>query len=414
MGSVEIKPGIHWVGAIDWAVRDFHGYVTPNGTTYNNYLIIDRHVTLIDTVKHDFAEYTIENIRGLVDPAKIENVVINHIENDHMSSIREIMELAPNATIYITDRGKKGLDRFYDTSHWKFKIVKTGDTLSTGSKTILFLETPMLHWPDSMMSYVREDRLLISQDAFGQHVASAARFDDEYCDQYSVTALEHAVTDYYANILMPFGSLVKAKLAEVQKLGLEIDMIAPDHGIIWRRDPGKILGMYRDMAEGKAALKIVIIYDTMWHSTEHMTIPMAQGVKAAGVDVDVIKLRATPMSVAIKKFWESRGALIGTPTLNNIMFPSVAEFLQHLKGLRPKSRIVGAFGSYGWGGGAVKEAYDTLKGMGLETVEPGIQVQYRPSVEDDKKCFEFGRQFAEKVIEYHRKLNGGPAVQCKP
>ena len=414
MGSVEIKPGIHWVGAIDWAVRDFHGYVTPNGTTYNNYLIVDSHTTLIDTVKHDFAEYTVENIRGLIDPSRIENVVINHIENDHMSSIQQIMELAPNATIYITDRGKKGLDRFYDTSHWKFKIVKTGDTLSTGSKTILFLETPMLHWPDSMMSYVKEDRLLISQDAFGQHVASAARFDDEYCDQYSVTALEHAVIDYYANILMPFGSLVKAKLAEVQKLGLQIDMIAPDHGVIWRRDPGKILKMYLDMAEGKAALKVVIIYDTMWHSTEHMTIPMAEGIKAAGVDVDVIKLRSTPMSVAIKKFWESRGALIGTPTLNNIMFPSVAEFLQHLKGLRPKSRIIGAFGSYGWGGGAVKEAYDTLKSMGLEAVEPGIQVQYRPSAEDDRKCFEFGRQFALKVIEYHQKLNGGPAAQCKP
>ena len=413
MGGVEIKPGIFWVGAIDWAVRDFHGYVTPNGTSYNNYLILDDHVTLVDTVKHDFAEYTMENIRGLVDPAKIENIVVNHIENDHMSSLDRIMELTPRATIYISDRGKKGLDRFYDTSRWKFKIVKTGDTLSTGSKTITFLETPMLHWPDSMMSYIREDKLLISQDAFGQHLASAARFDDEYCDQYSVTALEHAVVDYYANILMPFGTLIKAKLAEVQKLGLAIDMIAPDHGVIWRRDPGKILKMYLDMAEGKADRKIVIIYDTMWHSTEHMTIPLAEGIKAAGVEVDVIKLRATPMSVAIKKFWESRGALIGTPTLNNIMFPSVAEFLQHLKGLRPKNRIAGAFGSFGWGGGAVKEAYDTLKSMGLETVEPGIQVQYRPSVEDDQKCFEYGKQFAEKVIEYHKKFIGSEPVPCK-
>jgi len=413
MGGVEIKPGIFWVGAIDWAVRDFHGYVTPNGTSYNNYLILDDHVTLVDTVKHDFAEYTMENIRGLMDPAKIENIVVNHIENDHMSSLDRIMELTPRATIYISDRGKKGLDRFYDTSRWKFKIVKTGDTLSTGSKTITFLETPMLHWPDSMMSYIREDKLLISQDAFGQHLASAARFDDEYCDQYSVTALEHAVVDYYANILMPFGTLIKAKLAEVQKLGLAIDMIAPDHGVIWRRDPGKILKMYLDMAEGKADRKIVIIYDTMWHSTEHMTIPLAEGIKAAGVEVDVIKLRATPMSVAIKKFWESRGALIGTPTLNNIMFPSVAEFLQHLKGLRPKNRIAGAFGSFGWGGGAVKEAYDTLKSMGLETVEPGIQVQYRPSVEDDQKCFEYGKQFAEKVIEYHKKFIGSEPVPCK-
>jgi flavorubredoxin len=412
MRAVEIKPGVYWVGAIDWAVRDFHGYVTPNGTSYNNYLILDRQVTLVDTVKHDFSEYTLDSIRSLVDPSTIENVIVNHIENDHMSSIDRIMELAPRATIYITARGKKGLDRFFDTSRWNFKIVKTGDTLNTGTKTITFLETPMLHWPDSMMSYVQEDRLLISQDAFGQHLASSARFDDEYCDQYSVTGLEHAVRDYYANILMPFGALVKAKLAEVRKLGLEIDMIAPDHGVIWRRDPGKILQMYLDMANDKADLRVVIIYDTMWHSTEHMTIPLMQGVRAAGVDVQVMKLRATPMSRAIKGIWESRAMLVGTPTLNNIMFPSVAEFLQHLKGLRPKNRLAGAFGSYGWGGGAVKEAYAVFKQMGLDTVEPGIEVLYRPSTEDDEKCFEFGKQFGQKTAEYHKKFDGDLSGQC--
>jgi anaerobic nitric oxide reductase flavorubredoxin len=240
MRAVEIKPGIYWVGAIDWAVRDFHGYITPNGTSYNNYLILDQQVTLVDTVKYDFSEYTLDSIRSLVDPREIKNVIINHIENDHMSSIDRIMELTPQATIYITARGKKGLDRFFDTSGWNFKIVKTGDTLSTGTKTITFLETPMLHWPDSMMSYVKEDKVLFSQDAFGQHLASSARFDDEYCDQFSTIGLEHAVRDYYANILMPFGTLVKAKIAEIQKLGIEISMIAPDHGVIWRQDPGKI------------------------------------------------------------------------------------------------------------------------------------------------------------------------------
>ena len=323
------------------------------------------------------------------------------------------MALCPDATIYITDRGKKALDRFFDTSHWKFQIVKTGDTLNTGTKTITFLETPMLHWPDSMMSYVKEDKLLISQDAFGQHLASAARFDDEYCDQYSVTALEHAVRDYYANILMPFGTLIKAKIAEVKKLGLEIDMIAPDHGIIWRRDPGKILQMYLDMANDKADLRVVIVYDTMWHSTEHMTIPLMEGIKSAGVDVEVVKLRSTPMSIAIKQVWESRAMLIGTPTLNNIMFPSVAEFLTHLRGLRPKNRLAGAFGSYGWGGGAVKEAYGVFKQMGLESVEPGMEVVYRPSPDDDRKCYDFGRQFAEKTIEYHKKFDGGQASGCQ-
>jgi flavorubredoxin len=413
MRAVEIKPDIFWVGAIDWAVRDFHGYITPNGTSYNNYLILDKQVTLVDTVKHDFSEYTIDSIKSLTDPGKIENIVINHIESDHVSSLDRIMELAPKAVIHITARGKKGLDRFFDTSRWAFRIVKTGDTLSTGTKTITFLETPMLHWPDSMMSYVGEDKLLISQDAFGQHLATSARFDDEYCDQYSVTALEHAVRDYYANILMPFGALIKAKLAEVKKLGLEIDMIAPDHGIIWRRDPGKILQMYLDMANDKADLRVVIVYDTMWHSTEHMTIPLMEGIKAAGVDVEVIKLRSTPMSIAIKRVWESRAMLVGTPTLNNIMFPSVAEFLTHLRGLRPKNRLAGAFGSYGWGGGAVKEAYAEFKRMGLEPVEPGMEVVYRPSVEDDVKCYEFGKQFAERTREYHKKFDGGESGQCK-
>jgi flavorubredoxin len=404
MGAVEVKPGIYWVGAIDWAIRDFHGYVTPNGTTYNNYLILDRHVTLVDTVKHEFCHYTIDNIKGLTDPAGIENIVINHIENDHATSMGEIMELAPNALIHITERGKKGLDRFFDTSRWKFRIVKTGDTLNTGTKTITFLETPMLHWPDSMMSYVKEDKLLISQDGFGQHLASAARFDDEYCDQCSTVELEHAVRDYYANILMPFGQLIKAKIAEIQKLGLEIDMIAPDHGVIWREDPGKIVKMYLDMANSKADLRVVIVYDTMWHSTEYMTIPIMEGIKAAGVEVEVIKLRATPMSEATKRFWESRAMLLGTPTLNNIMFPTVAEFLTYLRGLRPKNRMVGAFGSFGWGGGAVKEAYAVFKQMGLEAVEPGVEVLYRPGPEDEKKCFEFGKQFAEKVKEYHQKF----------
>jgi flavorubredoxin len=413
MRAVEIKPGIYWVGAIDWAVRDFHGYITPNGTSYNNYLILDKHVTLVDTVKHDFSEYTIDAIKSLVDPGKIENIIINHIENDHVSSLDRIMVLCPDATIYITERGKKALDRFFDTAKWTFKIVKTGHTLSTGTKTITFLETPMLHWPDSMMSYVKEDKLLISQDAFGQHLASSSRFDDDFCDQYSVTALEHAVRDYYANILMPFGALIKAKLAEVRKLGLEIDMIAPDHGIIWRKDPGKILQMYLDMANDKADLRVVIVYDTMWHSTEHMTIPLMQGIKSEGVDVEVLKLRATPMSVAIKRVWESRAMLVGTPTLNNIMFPSVAEFLTHLRGLRPKNRLAAAFGSFGWGGGAVKEAYESFKKMGLEVVEPGVEVLYRPSVEDDARCYAFGKQFALRTREYHKKFDGTVSGGCK-
>ncbi|ATZ60982.2 MAG: FprA family A-type flavoprotein [Methanosarcinales archaeon Met12] len=404
MKAIELKNGIYWVGAIDWAVRDFHGYVTPRGTTYNNYLIMDDEITLLDTVKYDFSDITIKSIRSVVDPSKIKHVVINHIENDHVTSIDRIMELTPTATIYITERGKKGLERFFDISKWNIRVVKTGDTLNIGKRTLLFIETPMLHWPDSMMTYIKEDKILISQDAFGQHIASTARFDDEYVTCESMSELEDAVVDYYANILMPFGQLIKNKIAEIQKLGLEIDMIAPDHGVIWKANPGKVLQMYLDMANGRANLSVSIIYDTMWHGTEHMTLSIMQGIKDEGVDCKVIKLRASPMSAAIKEFWKSRGTLIGTPTLNNIMFPSVAEILTHLRGLRPKNRLVGAFGSYGWGGGAVKEAYEEFKRMGLETVEPGLQILYRPSLEDETKCYEFGREFAKKVKEYHKKF----------
>jgi flavorubredoxin len=404
MAAVEIKPDIYWVGAIDWAVRDFHGYVTPNGTTYNNYLINDRQITLVDSVKHDFALSTLENIKGIVDPSKIVNLVINHIEPDHAGAIDALMAVMPNAVIYITERGKKGLERYTDTTGWTFKIVKTGDTLNTGKYNLLFLETPMLHWPDSMITYVKEANLLISQDVFGQHMATAARFDDEFLECASLFELEDAVWDYYANILMPFGRLVKTKIGDIVKAGLEIDMIAPDHGIIWRKDPGKIIKMYADMAEGKADLRVVVIYDTMWHSTELMTVPIVQGIKDEGVDCKVIKLRASPMSVAVKEFWKARGCLVGTPTMNNVMFPSVAEFLYHLAGLRPKNRMIGVFGSYGWGGGGVKEAQEAIRKMGLEMVEPGVQCVYKPSADDGRKCYEFGREFAGRIKEYHGKF----------
>lgn len=404
MKAIEIKPDIYWAGVIDWSIRDFHGYIIPNGTTYNNYLILDEQVTLVDSVKHKFSDITLDNIKSVIDPSKIKNMVINHIEPDHASGISNIMKNIPNATIYITGKGKDGLDRYVDTSAWKFKIVKTGEILNIGKRNLMFIETPMLHWPDSMMTYVKEDKLLISQDAFGQHYASSSRFDDEFIKNFSESELEDAVKEYYANILMPFGTLIKTKISEIEKLGLQIDMIAPDHGIIWREDPSKAINMYLDMANGKADMRVVIIYDTMWLSTELMTLPIMQGIKDEGVDVRTIKLRVTPISIAVTEFWKARGCLIGSPTLNNGLFPSVAELLSYLKGLRPKNRIVGAFGSYGWGGGAVKETYDVFEKMGLEVVEPGVQVIYRPSAEDKKLCYEFGKEFAKKVKEYHKKF----------
>jgi flavorubredoxin len=252
-----------------------------------------------------------------------------------------------------------------------------------------------------MMTYVPEAKLLFSQDAFGQHIASAGRFDDEFVASDSMADLEDAVVEYYANILMPFGVMINKKIDEIGSLGLDIDMIAPDHGVIWRGNPSQVIDMYRGMASGAARCGVSVIYDTMWRSTALMSVPIADGIRDEGLEVKVMKLRATPMSIAIKEFWKSRGALIGSPTLNNIVYPSVAEFLTHLRGLRPKNRIVGAFGSYGWSGGAVKEANEEFKRMGLEIVEPGLQLMYRPSADDEKNCYEFGREFARRVREYH-------------
>ncbi len=402
MKAIEIKPGIYWVGAIDWAVRDFHGYVTPKGTTYNNYVILDDEVTLVDTVKYDFAEVGLATLKSVVEPEKIKHVVVNHIENDHMGALGAYMEHCPEATIYCTKRAHEGMKRFFDTSKWNIREVKTGDELKIGKYTLMFIETPMLHWPDSMMTYVKEAKLLISQDAFGQHMATTARFDDEFTECASHAELEYAVEDYYANILMPFGRLIISKIKQIQDMGLEIDMIAPDHGIIWRAEPMRPVEMYLNMAQGKTNLRVSIIYDTMWHSTEMLTQPIMQGVKDEGVDCQVIKLRATPMSVAITEFWRSRGLLVGSPTLNNEVFPSVAEFMTHLRGLRPTNRIAAGFGSYGWGGGAVKWLYEQFSAMKLEVVEPGLQVQYRPQVEDMDKAYEFGRQFAARVKQYHK------------
>lgn len=404
MKAVEVRNGIYWVGAIDWAVRDFHGYETPRGTSYNNYLIVDEQPTLVDAVKYDFADSSIKNINNILDLSQIKHVVINHIENDHASGFDRFMELMPQATIYMTERAKKGMERFFDISKRTIKTVKSGETLSIGKKTLLFLETPMLHWPDSMVTYVKEDKVLISQDAFGQHIASSARFDDEFITCQSLSELEDAVLDYYANILMPFGQLIKAKVAEIQKAGLDIEIIAPDHGIIWRANPGMILAKYLEMAEGKANESVSIIYDTMWHSTEQMAQPIARGITDEGLECKVMKLRATPLSAAVKEFWRSRGTLVGSPTMNNIIFPTVGQLLTYLRGLRPKNRIVGAFGSFGWGGGAVKEIQEEFKRMGLETFENGLQVQYRPSMEDEEKCYEFGRAFAKQVKTYHASL----------
>jgi flavorubredoxin len=403
MKPVQLKEGIYWVGAVDWAVRDFHGYITPRGSTYNNYLVLDEEPTLLDGVKAGFEALSLANIRALIEPSRIRHLVVNHVEPDHSGGLPAILSACPQATVYCSKKGQEGLQRFFDTSGWRIETVKTGDTLKIGKRTLLFIETPMIHWPDSMMTFIQPDGVLVSQDGFGQHLASSQRFDDEFVACASQAELEDAVWDYYANILMPFGTLIKRKIKELKDMGLEIQMIAPDHGVVWRSQPQKVLKMYLDMASGWAEERVLIIYDTMWGATGKLTQAIAQGARDQGMDVRVLKLRATPVSVAVKEFWRARATLLGSPTLNNTVFPHVGELLYYLKGLRPKDRLVGAFGTFGWAGGATKEILQGFRDMGLEVFPDALQVRYLAKEKELQEAYAFGARFAQAAREFHQR-----------
>lgn len=407
MKPVLLKEGVFWVGAIDWAIRDFHGYEIPKGTSYNNYLIMDEEPALIDGVKLEFATSTIDNIKSLIEPSRIKHLIVNHIEPDHGGALSSLIPaLSGEVAVHCTEKGKKGLSLFHDTSGWNFHTVKTGETLKIGKNTLQFLETPMLHWPDSMMTYMPEGRLLFSQDAFGQHIASSQRFDDEFISCASAFELEDSVWDYYANILMPFGGQIKAKLEEMEKLGIAPDMIAPAHGIIWRKDPSKPVAMYKGMAEGRAEERVVIIYDSMWGGTGRLARPIMEGIKDAGLDCRVLKLRATPLSVCVKEFWRARGCLLGSPTLNGQLMPSMGQFLTYLKGLKPKNRMAGAFGTFGWAALAVNQIMEAVSGMGLEAFPTPLKVNYSPSPASTEEAYEWGGGFARALRQYHKGLPG--------
>jgi len=393
MVKVTLKEGINWVGVVDWNLRDFHGYVTNRGSTYNAYLISDDKTALVDTVKSTFSNELIENISELTSFEKIDYIIVNHVEMDHSSSLPIIAKLAKNAKILASQRGKDALIEHYGADFSRVETVKTGDELKLGKRTLRFLEAPMLHWPDSMFTYLVEDKILMPNDAFGQHLASSGRFDDEV-DEHVL--MEEAIT-YYANILMPFAPLITRKIQEVVQMGIPIDMIAPSHGIIWRKDPSKIINAYLNWSAGTAKQKVVIVFDTMWGSTDKMARAIADGVISQGVEVKLLKLRASYNSEAVTEVLDAKAVLVGSPTLNNQMFPTIGSFLTYVTGLKPKGKLWGFFGSYGWGGGAVKGMIETAKKAGFEVYEPVVEVKYVPDQEDIKKCFEFGQQIAQKI-----------------
>ncbi|MDD4753272.1 MAG: FprA family A-type flavoprotein [Desulfitobacteriaceae bacterium] len=386
MKAVEIKPKIYWVGGIDWDLRYFHGYKTPRGSTYNAYLIIDEKITLVDTVKSYMFEEMLERIKTVIDPKKIDYLVVNHVEMDHSGSVKTFLEAAPQAKIVTSPMGKKGLERHFK-KEWDYLLVKSGEELSLGNRTIKFVQTPMVHWPDSMVSYIPEEKLLLPNDAFGQHIASPERFDDEL----GWHIMHESAANYYANIVLPYGDQVKKALETISQL--PIDMIAPSHGLIWRANIPKIIDAYTNWANHKTECKALIVYDTMWGSTKEIATALASGLDATGIPVITRSLQTSHMSEIMSDVLVSKGILVGSSTLNNGMLSSVAGFLNYLKGLRPQKRLGFAFGSYGWGGQGAKNVQEVLQSMSWELPAEPINIQYVP----DPAELDFVRETGMKI-----------------
>jgi anaerobic nitric oxide reductase flavorubredoxin len=395
MGMREVKNGIYWVGAIDWNMRDFHGYDTPKGTSYNAYLVMDEKVALVDTVKEGFAEEMLMNISRLMEPERIDYVIINHLEKDHSGSLEEVMERARGSKVYCSTRAKPGLIDKYG-ERWPINTVKTGDTLRLGKKTLRFIETPMVHWPDSMFTYVEEERVLLPNDAFGQHIATSQRFEDEVRANIMYDARA-----YYANILMPLSPIISETLKKLPSLGIAPEIIAPSHGLIWRREPERIIRAYEEWSQFKARGEAVIAYSSMWGLTGEMARLIAFGLMEEGVEVRLYDLGVSTLSSIMTDVLEAKAIIVGSSTQNNMMLHRTAELMAYLRGLRPKNKIGAAFGAYGWMGGAIKEIDEGLKALGFEMMEPLSfrHVMTTLSDEDRRKCVEFGRGVARKVKE---------------
>ncbi len=392
--AVKISDRVFWVGAIDWAVRDFHGYSTNRGTTYNAYLIIDEKVTLIDTVKAPFKDELLRRISSVISPEKIDYIISNHAEMDHSGALPAIIEAVKPEKVFASVMGVKALSEHF---HFTQELIplKDGDTLNLGSLNLKFLETRMLHWPDSMVSYLVEERLLFSQDGFGMHWATGERFADEL--SYEILRYEGA--KYYANILLPYSTLVLKLIERIGQLQLAIDIIAPDHGPIWRKEPMKVVSWYREWAEQKPKKKAVVVYDTMWGSTDILARVIADAIADNGVETKVMRLRANDRSDVVTEILDAAAIVFGSPTLNNGIFPTVADVLAYIKGLKPKNKLGAVFGSYGWSGEAVSILAEELREMGVELVAEPLRVKYVPDKEAQEQARKLGHILAQKITE---------------
>ncbi|MFH1977492.1 MAG: flavodoxin domain-containing protein [Pseudomonadota bacterium] len=392
MKSIQIAKDIYDVGVNDWNIRDFHGYTTDMGTSYNAFLILDKKTVLIDTVKAEFADQLIDNISKIIDPKKIDYIISNHTEMDHSGSLPRVMhKIGEEKPLFCSKMGQKNLSRHF-RQKWNYHSVENGEELNIGSRTITFLETRMLHWPDSMFSYLKEDKILFSSDAFGQHYAGQEKFDDLIGD----AIMPHA-KKYFANILLLYSPLILKLVEQVTNLKLEFNMICPDHGILWRKDPGKIINAYIRWSKQEAKNKAVVIYDTMWHSTEKMAEAIVAGLSEQGIEARPMHLRKWNRSDIMTEVLDAKAIIVGSPTLNNGLFPTVSDFLTYMKGLKPKNKIGAAFGSYGWSGESVNLIKNELESMNIEIIDPGLKVQYVPDNQSIEACIELGKKIGKAI-----------------
>ena len=390
--AIQVSDHVYWVGAIDWSIRDFHGYTTPHGSTYNAYLVMADKITLIDTVKAPFMEEMLARIASVVDPSKIDYIVSNHSEQDHSGCLLEVIGRVGPEKVFASTVGVKTI---HDIFHTDAKIlpVKDGETLSLGNMDLKFMETRMIHWPDSMFSYLEKDGLLFSQDAFGMHLATFERF----ADALPTEMLEYEAATYYANIVLPYSPVVMKALEKVMATGWAIKIFAPDHGPVWRKDLGFIIDLYKKWAGQKPTNKAVVVYATMWHSTEIMARAIAESMAREGVCVKLLSMNDVHRSEVVYEVLEAGALLVGSPTLNNNILPQMADVMTYLKGLKPANLIGAAFGSFGWSGESVKDLEAILKEMKVEIVADPVSTKHVPGVDVLEKCIELGKTVAAEL-----------------
>jgi flavorubredoxin len=396
----ELSKGVYWVGVVDWALRQFHGHEvsTHRGSSYNSYLIVDEKIVLVDTVYGPFQQQLIKNIGEVVDPARIDIIVVNHAEMDHSGSLPAIMEQAPKATVVVSQRGKESV-----TGHFQqpcnFQAVKTGDSINIGKHELAFIEAPMLHWPDSMFTYLTGENILMSNDAFGQHYATAFRFNDQVNQQ----ELYEEAFKYYASILTPFSSPVLKKIEELMSLNLQVDMIAPSHGIIWRKDPLQIVRKYKQWASQEPEKSAVIVYTTMYNGTRYMAEAIGQGLAGENVPYQLFDTDVSDRSDVITEIFKAKAVIIGSPTFNQGILPTLSPILEDLKGFKFKNKIGAAFGSYGWSGEAVKILEEHLSRCKIPVAAEGVNAKWQPKPDDLTRCKELGQKIARLLLKQNNR-----------